>query len=67
MGAAGTDPLTPSSPGPSLPKRARLLAAAELVPPGSRVADIGSGHGLLPRLLPESLQETLFSAGGPAE
>lgn len=31
--------------------RPRLLAAADLVPRGSRVADIGSGHGLLPWLL----------------
>jgi len=29
----------------------RLRAAASLVPPGSRVADVGSDHGLLPALL----------------
>ena len=31
--------------------RRRLRAVARLVPPGSRVADIGSDHGLLPRSL----------------
>ena len=37
---------------PSLPTaRARLHAVAEAVPEGSRVADIGSDHGRLPRLL----------------
>jgi tRNA (adenine22-N1)-methyltransferase len=32
----------------------RLRAAASMVPPGSRVADIGTDHGILPRLLLES-------------
>lgn len=31
--------------------RRRLLAAARFVPGGSRVADVGSGHGLLARVL----------------
>jgi tRNA (adenine22-N1)-methyltransferase len=31
--------------------RARLGAVASLVPPGSRVADVGTDHGLLPRRL----------------
>ncbi len=34
--------------------RERLRAVAELVPRGSRVADVGSDHGLLPVLLLES-------------
>src|SRR6476661_1445037 len=29
----------------------RLLAIAALIPAGARVADVGSGHGLLPRHL----------------
>lgn len=29
------------------PNRGRLAAVAALVPPGSRVADVGTGHGLL--------------------
>lgn len=32
----------------------RLLAVAELIPEGSRVADVASGHGLLPRHLLET-------------
>jgi tRNA (adenine22-N1)-methyltransferase len=35
----------------SLPGRRRLAALAALVPPGARVADVGSDHGRLPRLL----------------
>ena len=30
------------------PGRTRLNAIAEMIPPGSRVADIGTGHGKLP-------------------
>jgi len=41
----------PAPSGPSTVLRPRLRVAAEMVPPGSRVADIGSGHGLLPRAL----------------
>jgi tRNA (adenine22-N1)-methyltransferase len=36
------------------PLDGRLLAVAELIPEGSRVADVGSGHGLLPRHLLET-------------
>lgn len=36
------------------PLDARLLAVAEMIPHGSRVADVGSGHGLLPRHLLET-------------
>ena len=42
----------PAPDGPALSER--LRAVASLVPPGARVADIGSGHGKLPRWLLDS-------------
>jgi tRNA (adenine22-N1)-methyltransferase len=44
------------------PLDARLLAVAEMIPHGSRVADVGSGHGLLPRHLLESGRAALCVA-----
>src|SRR5258705_8253769 len=40
--------------GPSAPLSPRLQALYDAIPPGSRVADIGSGHGLLPLALAAS-------------